>query len=185
MNEATILERVNDLKCHPGLHKPRELEDLKNELTEFKMGDLRDVPTYEGEQADGTVIANDEFDAKLLHYHFQHRNERPQMWKVALIVSLAQPSSAAVERVFSTYRRPWAKNQMRTLFDKKKLAVKLNWNNRVDSRPKREYEMFTAIRGNRQETTEADTNNESEEDDEDFSQDEGDHGTYEEPLVIE
>ena len=107
------------------------------------------------------------------------------MWKVALIVSLAQPSSADVERVFSTYRRLWAKNQMRTLFDKKKLAVKLNWNNRVDSRPKREYEMFTAIRGNRQETTEADTNNESEEDDEDFSQDEGDHGTYEEPLVIE
>ena len=55
----------------------------------------------------------------------------------------------------------------------------------MDSRPKREYEMFTAIRGNRQETTEADTNNESEEDDEDFSQDEDDHGTYEEPLVIE
>ena len=53
MNEATILERVNDLKCHPGLHKPRELEDLKNELTEFKMGDLRDVPTNEGEQAMG------------------------------------------------------------------------------------------------------------------------------------
>ena len=74
---------------------------------------------------------------------------------------------------------------MRTLFDKKKLAVKLNWNNRVDSRPKREYEMFTTIRGNRQETTEAVTNNESQEDDEDFSQDEGDHGTYEEPLVIE
>ena len=45
--------------------------------------------------------------------------------------------------------------------------------------------MFTAIRGNRQETTEADTNNESQEYDEDFSQDEDDHGTHVEPLVIE
>ena len=56
------------------------------------------------------------------------------MWKMASLVALAQPSSAAVERVFSRYRDLFTHAQQSALFSLKRLAVMLSVNERIDVR---------------------------------------------------
>ena len=78
------------------------------------------------------VPGQDEFDH--LNFHYRARKKRPAMWKMALLVALAQPSSGAAERVFSRYRNLFTPAQTTALFSLKRLAIFLSCNERKPTR---------------------------------------------------
>lgn len=63
--------------------------------------------------------------------HWEHKRKRPFSYEAAKIVAISQPSSAAIERVFSLYRQLFSDNQGRALADVRTLSVQLKHHDRA------------------------------------------------------
>ena len=68
--------------------------------------------------------------------HWKDKRDAPEespkiQAKAAKIVAMSQPSSAAIERVFSLYRQLFSNNQGRALADIRTLSVQLKYHDRA------------------------------------------------------
>lgn len=131
--EAALLLNPSHIR-HKSLDRLRELADQlssshpKLNTEEFKAGLRNEIAGLKESSQHQAVGDKKKFD--FLGHHWAHRERRPFSYKAAKIVAMSQPSSAAIERVFSLYRQLFSNNQGRLLADARTLSVRLNLHDR-------------------------------------------------------
>ena len=116
---ADLRSLADQLCCsHPKLNTDEFKAGLRNEVANLKAWSMHNY-----------VV--DKKSYPFLSNHWRCKNERPFCYKAAKIVAISQPSSAAIERVFSIYRQMFSNNQRRTLADVKTVSVQLNHHDRT------------------------------------------------------
>lgn len=131
--EAALLLNPSHIR-HKSLDRLRELADQlssshpKFNTEEFKAGLRNEIAGLKESSQHQAVGDKKKFD--FLGHHWAHRERRPFSYKAAKIVAMSQPSSAAIERVFSLYRQLFSNNQGRLLADARTLSVRLNLHDR-------------------------------------------------------
>jgi hypothetical protein len=140
-DEDNLRKRAEDLASHPKFDD-NKLECLVKEMKEFK-AEIADWVEDEDNGHPNSKEALTKWTRRtnLLDYHYKNRDSRPLMFFAAVLVALAQPSSAAVERVFSCYRNLNSSQQESALWDQKSSGVVLGMfkscNNREPPRIRR------------------------------------------------
>jgi len=102
---------------HPKLNEASFRDGLRAEMSSLKIS-----CTHE--------FISDKKKYDFLKFHFKYRKERPFCYLVAKVVAISQPSSAAVERVFSLYRNLFSDRQGSMLSDARTFAMQLAYHDR-------------------------------------------------------
>ena len=125
--------RAEDLLSHPKADSTK-VDELELELIDFALDveDMIEEKTAEFDICQWTKETN------LLDWHYQRREKYPLIFTAAALTALAQPSSGAVERVFSRYRNLFERDQQRMYWDEdssgKILGMFLSYNKRMPTK---------------------------------------------------
>ncbi|GMI30238.1 hypothetical protein TrRE_jg1233 [Triparma retinervis] len=111
-----------------------KVDELELELIDFAIDveDMIEEKTAEFDICQWTKETN------LLDWHYQRREKYPLIFASAALTALAQPSSGAVERVFSRYRNLFDVGQQSMYWDEdssgKILGMFLSYNKRMPTK---------------------------------------------------
>jgi hypothetical protein len=134
--KEAIRKRAKDLLSHPKADSTN-LEQLKEELVEYAF-DVEIMIEEKTEENAAFDICEWTKETNLLDWHYQRREDHPLIFASAALTALAQPSSGAVERVFSRYRNLFDVGQQSMYWDEdssgKILGMFLSYNKRMPTK---------------------------------------------------
>lgn len=86
----------------------------------------KELPSYIADSK-GSLISSE----NLAPWHYSNRSKRPVFYQTFLLLMLVQPSSAAIERVFSLLKSSFSHLQMHTFMDLVEASLLLQYNKRI------------------------------------------------------